>query len=446
MLRWFLPRCPVTSREKAWIERRMAWLAASFGLDRLRYGEVIEPTPKFFPDPYAGQKADVRNMLDRVCVYMDVSSDRVDLDFFKDGAEGIHDAAGLYVAGPRQRIRINESQLSDPLALVATLSHELAHVLLLGDGRISVEEWDHEWLTDLLTVFLGLGIFRSNSVIRESNTTEGLWHIWRMRRQGYLSERMYGYALAVFAWARGERGQGWAGHLRPNVRLPFEDGRRYLARTGDCLFQPDQPADSTDDKGRLDRLLDRLQSRYSGVRIAALWDLQDLGLEARPAEPALIRALRDDDVFVRAEAARTLGQFGHAAQGSVPALVEAALIQDEAEVRTDAVQALAEIGQRPEEVVPALMALLAEEEVSIRIAVIRALRAFGAASAEAVPALTQSLFQSEEVADEVLQTLAALGPVAAAAIPALQELLDSEDAGVLHRRARLTLEAIGRTG
>src|SRR5258708_402611 len=82
------------------------------------------------------------------------------------------------------------------------------------------EAREHEYLTDLLTVFLGLGVFAGNSVIREVSYTylDSGSHYWGIGRWGYLSERLFGYALSVFAWARGETGQAWAAHLRPNVR------------------------------------------------------------------------------------------------------------------------------------------------------------------------------------------------------------------------------------
>ncbi|MBX9626456.1 MAG: hypothetical protein K2X82_21830 [Gemmataceae bacterium] len=52
MLGWLFPRCPVGTVDKAWVERRMRWLAGRFGADRLRRAVVVRPTPEFFPDPY----------------------------------------------------------------------------------------------------------------------------------------------------------------------------------------------------------------------------------------------------------------------------------------------------------------------------------------------------------------------------------------------------------
>src|SRR5262249_51087023 len=148
---------------------------------------------------------------------------------------------GIYEQGPPERILINRSQLPEPLSLVGTLAHEVAHVLLLGDARISDESGDHELVTDLLTVFLGMGIFGSSCVIRETSKNSALMSWWSIGKRGYLSEKLYGYALALFAWARGEARPDWAHHLRPNVRAPFAKGLNYLQRTGDSLFRPEAP-------------------------------------------------------------------------------------------------------------------------------------------------------------------------------------------------------------
>ncbi len=105
------------------------------------------------------------------------------------------------------------------MSLVATIAHELGHVHLLGDGRISADEEDHEPLTDLLTVFLGVGIFPANSVIRDVNWHSGNMEGWSISRQGYLTAPMFAYALALFAYIRGEYKASWSKHLR--LERPF---------------------------------------------------------------------------------------------------------------------------------------------------------------------------------------------------------------------------------
>lgn len=247
MFDWlFRASCPVEPDAKSWLEERLAWLTEEFGVRRLRGVKVILPTPEYFPDRYDGSREAVRALLNRVCKYMGLKTDRVRLRFFEDhrpddgllGEYRHEGAAGTYAKGTRKdTVSINTSLLDDPEALVATMAHELGHVHLLSDERIDPETPDHEPLTDLLTVFLGLGIFTANATIRDRAWTHGQLTGWSIGRQGYMSQRMYGYALALFAQARGETQSAWAKHLRLDVRSAFKKGRRYLAETGDTTFK-----------------------------------------------------------------------------------------------------------------------------------------------------------------------------------------------------------------
>ncbi len=247
MFNWFRPSCPVEPEQKAWIESRMTWLIEQFGERRLRDVEVVLPTPDFFPDPYDGSEESVRLLLDRVCDYVGVDSERIDLSFYSEvNRPGLVDRRGRPLGGSagqfqhehRITIAIELGQLEDPQSLVATMAHELGHVLLLADGRISDEDEDQEFLTDLLTVFLGLGVFTANATLKERYWTSGEWWGWSIGKQGYMSQRMYGYAFALFAWLRGEADPLWAGHLRLDVRSPLKKGLRYLTDTGDCTLKP----------------------------------------------------------------------------------------------------------------------------------------------------------------------------------------------------------------
>jgi len=230
------PQCPIDAAKREWLDERWNWLEDEFGIERLRETRVILPRPEFFPDPYAGTEQDVRLMLERVCDYMDLDSSTIELSFYQERRpileEGWRDGtAGLYHRdGDRFRIWVEWSNLRDPLGLVGTLAHELGHVHLLGHGRISEESEDHEPLTDLLTVFLGLGVFTANSVIHESHWKTGQLSGWSVGRRGYLGMPEYGYAFAKFAQARGEDGSGWSRELRLDVRSAFRQALRFLSQ------------------------------------------------------------------------------------------------------------------------------------------------------------------------------------------------------------------------
>lgn len=237
MFGWFSAKPPLGTYEKTWTEWRMRWLADRFRIDRLLLAKVILPTDEFFPDQYDGTADDARRMLDRICGYLEIDPRKIQFEICPDVQ--MPGAAGHYAQGEQPIIRVVESQLADPESLAATLTHELSHELLLGGGLLSADASDHEWVTDLLPVFLGAGIFAANATIHEAHQTTGQMHIWRMRRQGYLPAQMFGYAMALFAFMRHERNPEWSKYLRPDALVPLKAGLRYLEETGDSLFHPD---------------------------------------------------------------------------------------------------------------------------------------------------------------------------------------------------------------
>lgn len=233
---------------REWIDGRFRWLQDQFGRDTLADVRVVLPTPEFFPDSYGGVPDDARVMLDRVAGYMRVDPRAVKLMLYSEsdapplsgaGIGTISGSAGFYSPGDpdgandedagRATIGIEEGQLADPLALVATLAHEIGHELLIGQGRVSADDPDHEPLTDLLTVFLGMGIFTANSTIRDRGWSSGVWAGWKTQRLGYLDQRAFGYALARFATDRGEAAPAWVKHVRPDVRAPLREALRFLS-------------------------------------------------------------------------------------------------------------------------------------------------------------------------------------------------------------------------
>ena len=232
---------PVDRQTKTWIDERMFWLSEAFGTDRLRNARVVLPTPEFFPDAYGGQSAVVDPMLCRVCEFMGVDRSRIALQFFSEDNGALPEmlfstngksVAGLYCEENGQTsVWIETTTLRDPLTVVSTLAHELGHVLLLGDRRITSDAEDHEPLTDLLTVFLGLGVINANAVVRETSEDRGLSYAWSVSRLGYMSMPMFGYALALFAWCRNESKPPWASELRADVRQPFRQSLKSLEAT-----------------------------------------------------------------------------------------------------------------------------------------------------------------------------------------------------------------------
>jgi hypothetical protein len=248
----FSPKLPVTEEQRQWANDGFKRLTKLLGKNRLLEAKVIEPTAEDFPDTYDKTPEAVEHLFSRVCGYMRVERSTVKLEIFPDETEelrkmlpswrdsGGNRAAGLYIhahkrdestdtVDGRMTVAIRGTMLQDPMSLVATVAHELGHVILLGGELMSGADKDHEPMTDLLTVFLGLGIFTANSAARFKQFQSDRKIGWSMQRLGYLPEPVFGYALAKFAEERAEDKPTWAKHLSPNVRSDFKNSKRWLA-------------------------------------------------------------------------------------------------------------------------------------------------------------------------------------------------------------------------
>ncbi len=365
MFGWFAPKCPLDTWEKTWTETRMGWLAQKLGIDRLMKAEVILPTARHFPDAYEGSDADVQGMMKRICGFMGIDLDTVEASVCAD--EAIPEAAGVYyqrtTPDEKSLIYIAASQRDDPMTLVATLAHELAHEVLLGGGVLDTSVGDHEWITDLLQVYLGVGIFAANATVYDRTIVSGNYSSWVMGKQGYLPSRMYGYALALFAWVRGETNPDWTKHLRRDSRAAFEEGRRYLKKTGDSVFRPamdhlhPQPLSLTE-------AVESLRTGTATVRLATLWEIEKQGLTTTECLSAVAACLHDRDAAVACDAARILPRFGIDARSAVPALL-GCLGRASEGVRAGAAEALGELGPHEEAIVKKVACLLRDESRSV---------------------------------------------------------------------------------
>jgi outer membrane protein assembly factor BamB/HEAT repeat protein len=161
---------------------------------------------------------------------------------------------------------------------------------------------------------------------------------------------------------------------------------------------------------------DRVANRRHAVDI-----LIDLAPDTESIQPALCRALKDDDALVARDAARALGALGEKAAPSVPSLVEA-LSHTDPHVRLYAAEALASVGARAAAATHALAALLHDPVPGVRWAACEGLASIGPAAAPAVPQLAQALKdQSLYVRICAAGALGSIGPKAETAIESLRE-------------------------
>jgi hypothetical protein len=250
----FSAKLPIDEDERQWVDEGFRILEKLVGRRRMLEAKVVEPTAEDFPDSYDKTPEAVEKLFSRVCAYMRVDRGSIQLEIFQDETEELREilphwsgaggkkAAGMYLHAHEENqdatdngegsmvVAIRSTMLKDPMSLVATVAHELGHVILLGGKLLSPKAPDHEPMTDLLTVFLGLGIFTANSAQRFKQFQEDRRIGWSLQRLGYLPEGVFGYALAKFATERGEHKADWARHLSPNVRSDFRRSKCWLGK------------------------------------------------------------------------------------------------------------------------------------------------------------------------------------------------------------------------
>lgn len=255
--------CPVSTPQQAWIESSMKWFAGEFGTEPL-LGGIVLPGPNLVSG-YSGTKRQIGRLIAGVCSVMSVKPSDLIVEFFdlrelkdEQARRGRLAVGHYYVEDGRPVIGLDISEASDPHYLTAIIAHELGHVRLLGEGRITAARKDHERLTDLLTVYFGFGIFSTNAALRFRESARGfsvqpLGYLDERTlnaarnegysRLGYLTEAEFGYAMSCYAWLRGETDPDWAGHLDPGPRAHLRQGLRYLSR---CAREGELPTTRTD--------------------------------------------------------------------------------------------------------------------------------------------------------------------------------------------------------
>ena len=167
--------------------------------------------------------------------------------------------------------------------------------------------------------------------------------------------------------------------------------------------------------------------------------LIDLAPDTVSIQPALRRALRDEDSMVAADAARALGALGSRASPSVRALVKT-LSHEEPHVRIYAAEALASIGPKAGAATNYLARALSDPSPGVRWAAGEALAGIGPTAQSAVPQLIEAL--KDEFLYVRICAIEALGSIGPKAQTARDALRASANDPALRNQAEWALNRI----
>lgn len=241
--------CPIEIEDKEWIEDSFLWIKKEFGENVFLKNAMVLPTKEFFDGQFQSSAEDAFYLFKKVGELLGMNLKNFNFNIYKEDppiefSEGLitmydQDTAltsGKYVQDEYGNVEISveENQLKDPIGLIATIAHEFAHFMLLGENRIKEND---EPLTDLLTIAMGFGIFTGNTSLSKLSTWSGsVYSGWKIEGgAGYLHYKLISYALALLSIYRDEDNPSWADYLEKTVRKEFFKSVNYITQNKDQI-------------------------------------------------------------------------------------------------------------------------------------------------------------------------------------------------------------------
>ncbi|MFD2165640.1 hypothetical protein ACFSJY_05125 [Thalassotalea euphylliae] len=203
----------LSSADQEFLIATFKWLLRNFGGDDFyKLTNLVLPTKQHFPDEVDSPEAAAAATFKSVKKHANMDSWDCKLQEQEEDANPLvaptmvvqnspTSPNGTFQATENNEVIItyNPALVGQPIQLVATLAHELAHYLTATSPEEPPGGWENwEFATDVAATFMGFGLFMANSAFNFSQYTDTDSQGWKTSRSGYLSETEHIYALALF--------------------------------------------------------------------------------------------------------------------------------------------------------------------------------------------------------------------------------------------------------
>lgn len=225
---------PIEEDTRKWLEEAYGYLFYEFDSEKFRFRKLLTPTKECFDYKFDGNKDEVIQLARQLADIMEINFDEIQIVYFDGFMAGMRQEDGILNPGGqyldqneegKYTIALAENLLKDAESLIAIIAHEYGHVKLLGEKRLDQND---EYLTDMVPLFFGLGIFGANTSFRFSSRTYS--------RAGYLSQMDWGYLLAMYAYCRDEKEPEWLRYLNATLQKDVKLCLDFLQNSGDSIF------------------------------------------------------------------------------------------------------------------------------------------------------------------------------------------------------------------
>jgi hypothetical protein len=214
--------------DRAWLIDAVAELTRSQGFSQFVVAPIVEPTPQFFPDKWAGGDASLGRLVRRLLHYVGLDEVGVAVEIHREDARGGAAPAppgsgGVWLDGVERKVvtvMAAGPTLRDPTNAVAATARAVAHAFRDLHHLGSKDGQDNERLIDVTSVYLGFGLLTTEASLRFFSTSAGGFRSNRSKFQlGSLGPVAMAYLLGIQAVARGldkPARKRLASHLQPN--------------------------------------------------------------------------------------------------------------------------------------------------------------------------------------------------------------------------------------
>src|SRR5690554_247180 len=228
----------VTESYKVWVEQSFLWFIENFGLSKRKKEHFHLPSDRKFHLQLENND-DIDNAFELLCEYWSVDKKNISIKIFDDikskqwndwmPVGEVNEPSGTYKKNEKAfYVEIAKSVLYNPPLFISVVSHELAHVKLLGEEYVAENTPDMEFLTDLFVIFCGFGVFLANSC----ETRNANW----ISRNGYLPNEVISYANALLCYLTEDDDGKITQELNTNTKSLFSNDFKFIKETEDTVL------------------------------------------------------------------------------------------------------------------------------------------------------------------------------------------------------------------
>lgn len=220
-------RFPLPTIEKVNIEYHLDWLLRRFGESPIHEHQTLtvrSPELTSFVTKAGLDRVGIQQMIENRFPFDCSGCELIDWD----GQAEVPPDPDIILLNPNEQV--------NPEAMINRIACHISRRFLASMDTTELEHADLTDLSELMTVYFGLGVFGANMALQTTQYTHGEWHYWQHQKYTDSAARHFGVALAYMSWIRNDPEEKLARALRPDARVPFQRALKYLQRTNDSLF------------------------------------------------------------------------------------------------------------------------------------------------------------------------------------------------------------------